>query len=94
MRPIEAAIFMKIHLHFFAALREQLETGAESVELPPDVRTVGDVRHWLAHRGGCWSDALDQGRNVRAALDRHMVKDDAVVHDGAEVAFFPPVTGG
>lgn len=85
---------MRIHLHFFAALREQLETGTESVDLPADVRTMGDVRHWLELRGGRWSDALGHGRNVRSALDRRMVKDDALMHDGAEVAFFPPVTGG
>ena len=85
---------MRIHLHFFAALREQFETGTESVEIPAEIRTVGDVRRWLEHRGERWKDALGQGRNVRAALDRRMVKDDAVMHDGAEVAFFPPVTGG
>jgi molybdopterin synthase sulfur carrier subunit len=31
---------------------------------------------------------------VRAALDQAMAQSDALLHEGAEVAFFPPVTGG
>jgi len=31
---------------------------------------------------------------VRCALNQQMSKEDALIPDGAEVAFFPPVTGG
>jgi molybdopterin synthase sulfur carrier subunit len=31
---------------------------------------------------------------VRCALDRVMVDENAALREGAEVAFFPPVTGG
>jgi molybdopterin synthase sulfur carrier subunit len=31
---------------------------------------------------------------VRAAVDQAMAADDAPLHEDAEVAFFPPVTGG
>jgi molybdopterin synthase sulfur carrier subunit len=31
---------------------------------------------------------------IRAAVDQAMARPDAALHDGAEVAFFPPVTGG
>jgi molybdopterin converting factor small subunit len=31
---------------------------------------------------------------VRAAVNQIMVDDRHALHDGAEVAFFPPVTGG
>jgi len=37
---------------------------------------------------------LAQGKSVRAALNHQMVEDDTALVDGAEVAFFPPVTGG
>jgi len=85
---------VKIELRFFAALRERLNIAVESVELPGEIRTVGEVRAWLEQRGDAWSDALGKQRNVRVALNRHMVKEDAVLKEGAEVAFFPPVTGG
>jgi molybdopterin synthase sulfur carrier subunit len=85
---------VKIELRFFAALRERLNIAVESVELPVEIRTVGEVRAWLEQRGDSWSDALGKNRNVRVALNRHMVKEDALLQEGAEVAFFPPVTGG
>jgi molybdopterin synthase sulfur carrier subunit len=33
-------------------------------------------------------------RGLRTALDQRLAREDALLHDGAEVAFFPPVTGG
>ena len=53
-----------------------------------------DLRDWLRDRGGAWETALGTGRNVRAAVDQRMARDDAALVDGAEIAFFPPVTGG
>jgi molybdopterin synthase sulfur carrier subunit len=38
--------------------------------------------------------ALQHGRALRSALDLAMVDDSTPLHEGAEVAFFPPVTGG
>ncbi len=85
---------MKINVLFFASLREALGSTREAVDVPSDVRTIGDLRHWLAARGGVWAEALGGQRLVRASLDQDMVKADAALCDGAEVAFFPPVTGG
>ncbi len=66
----------------------------ETCELPPGVDTASRARAWLRGRGGAWAAALAEGRNVRAAVDQVMVATDAPLRDGAEVAFFPPVTGG
>ena len=38
--------------------------------------------------------ALDQAQTLRASLDQVMVNDEAALRPGAELAFFPPVTGG
>jgi len=37
---------------------------------------------------------LDVARGLRMALDQTLCHADEPLHDGAEVAFFPPVTGG
>jgi molybdopterin synthase sulfur carrier subunit len=37
---------------------------------------------------------LARTRAVRVALDQAMADESSALHDGAEVAFFPPVTGG
>ncbi|UUX93947.1 molybdopterin converting factor subunit 1 [Aquabacterium sp. J223] len=84
---------MQIHLRYFASLREALGRG-ETVIPPDEVATVGALRRWLAGRDARHADVLAPGRALRCALDQTMVAEDAPLHDGAEVAFFPPVTGG
>ncbi|MFC0251844.1 molybdopterin converting factor subunit 1 [Massilia consociata] len=85
---------MKITLKYFASVREAVGTGQEPFELPEGVATVGTVRDALVARGGSWAEALGQGRAVRMACNQVMCGPDTAVTDGAEVAFFPPVTGG
>ena len=65
----------------------------ETLHLPDDTTTIAAVKAYLAMRSEAWSLALAQPR-VRAALDQKLASDDSVVRDGAELAFFPPVTGG
>jgi len=85
---------MKVKLLFFAALREQLGTGGEELELPAGVGTVAALRSHLRSRGGAWQLALADGKLVRAAVNQDMVPPTAALKSGDEVAFFPPVTGG
>jgi sulfur-carrier protein len=85
---------MKITLRYFASVREKLGTGQESLELPEGTATVGAVREALVARGGAWAEALGPDRAVRMACKQVMCGPEVEVTDGAEVAFFPPVTGG
>lgn len=85
---------MRVTLLYFAGLREAVGTERESVDLPAGVDTPAGIRAWLRGRGETWERALAEGRNVRAAVDRAMARPDTPVVEGAEVAFFPPVTGG
>lgn len=83
---------MKIHLRFFASLREALG-ASETLDVPAGT-TVGQLREQLVARGGAHAERLAPGRAVRAALNQQMAADTDELVDGAEVAFFPPVTGG
>ncbi len=83
---------MQIEIRFFAAIREAL--GTSSLTLESRARTVGELRDELIARGGPWAEALARGRAVRASLDQAMVDEQVALHERAEVAFFPPVTGG
>lgn len=85
---------MNIQLRFFASVREALGTSQETVTLPPDVLTVGDVRAYLRSRGGAWAETLAEGRALRMAYNHVMTGADTRIGEGGEVAFFPPVTGG
>jgi molybdopterin synthase sulfur carrier subunit len=82
---------MKIQVRYFASLREALG-ASESVEA--DGVTVGSLRDQLIAKGGAHATALARGRAVRSALDQSLCDESAALRDGAEVAFFPPVTGG
>jgi molybdopterin synthase sulfur carrier subunit len=85
---------MRIELRFFASLREALGSAQETLEVPEAVKTVAHLRTYLIARGDVWADALAEGKALRCALNQTMVDASAVLNDGAEVAFFPPVTGG
>ncbi len=85
---------MKVTVLYFARLREAVGRDREAVELPVGVETVAALRQWLIARGAPWADAFTEIRRIRAAVDQRLVADDAPLADGAEVAFFPPVTGG
>jgi molybdopterin synthase sulfur carrier subunit len=85
---------MNVTVLFFASLREALGTGREAVALPAHVRTAGELREHLCARGPAWQSALGGTRPVRVAVDQVMAGPEALLAEGAEVAFFPPVTGG
>ncbi|WP_157270094.1 MoaD/ThiS family protein [Azohydromonas aeria] len=84
---------MNVQIRYFASLREALGPG-ESVAGLPEGSTLASLRDALIARGGAHATALARGRSVRCALDQKMSDEGAVLRDGAEVAFFPPVTGG
>jgi molybdopterin synthase sulfur carrier subunit len=83
---------MKVHIRYFASIREALATGSESVDT--SAPTLAALRDELIGRGGAHAEALARGRAVRVALNQTMSEESAALTDGAEVGFFPPVTGG
>lgn len=85
---------MQIQLKFFASLREAVGTSSESLTVPADIQTAGQLREFLRARGGAWADALAEGRALRIAVNQQMADASSELSDGCELAFFPPVTGG
>ena len=82
-----------VQLRFFASLREALGVGEERMELPADVRTVKELRQILQQRSTTWQQALSNTQ-ISTALNHELVRGDANVTDGDEIAWYPPVTGG
>lgn len=83
-----------IKLLYFARLREALGTAQEEIAMPNDVADIQQLMAWLAQRGGAWQEEFTGCRPLRAAINQELVDNTATIHDGVEVAFFPPVTGG
>lgn len=83
---------MNVKIRYFAAIREAVGQGGESLQTRGE--TLGALRDELVARGEPYATALARGKAVRMALDQVMSDESAVLREGCEVAFFPPVTGG
>ncbi|MEN9417436.1 MAG: hypothetical protein RI988_1056 [Pseudomonadota bacterium] len=83
---------LQVRVRYFASLREAL--GPEEVVALASGSTVGELRAALVARGGRHAEVLAVGRAVRCALGQRLCSEAEPLAQGAEVAFFPPVTGG
>ncbi len=77
---------MTINILYFASLRERIGRGSDTLDLSEPLK-VDQV----------WQQATGQKSfpdDVLIALNQEYTDASAIVSDGDEVAFFPPVTGG
>lgn len=83
---------MKVTVKYFASIREVVGVGSELRET--QAASLGALRDELIALGGAHAESLARGKAVRLALNQVMCDESAVLDEAAEVAFFPPVTGG
>jgi molybdopterin converting factor subunit 1 len=81
---------MRVTVRLFARLRDLAGAAEMSREIEPGW-TIGAVWRDLA---GEFPALADYERSISAALNADYARMDAEVHDGDEVAFLPPVSGG
>ena len=81
---------MKIRILLFARYVECAGGGEVAVELPEGA-TVGDAWRRL---GELHPRLATGGETPLAAVDRSYARMDAAIDAAAEIAFFPPVSGG
>jgi molybdopterin synthase sulfur carrier subunit len=86
------SVTYNVNLKYFASIREAIGLGGESVST--QAGTLKALRDELIARGGAYAVVLAHGRAVRMALNQDLCEDMAMLSEGCEVAFFPPVTGG
>jgi sulfur-carrier protein len=79
---------------YFAWVRERIGLAEEEITPPGSVETVADLIAWQQDRGENYAAAFANAATIRAALDRRHVNPGAKIAGAAEVAFFPPMTGG
>jgi len=81
-------------LVYFAWVRERIGKSEEDVVLPPAVVTVGDLLLWLKARGDEYAHALRHPEVIRVAINQEHVDHGEKIAGAAEIALFPPMTGG
>tara|TARA_B100001123_G_scaffold450436_1_gene621144 strand:- start:5941 stop:6180 length:240 start_codon:yes stop_codon:yes gene_type:complete len=79
---------MTIQLYYFAILQDQRGLSEEQLEL--ESQTAGDLYDKLKSLHGF---TLSQDA-LRLSVNQQFVGWDTVIHDGDEVVFIPPVSGG
>ncbi len=77
---------MSIKVRYFASLREQLGCAEQQLDGLVSV-TIADVWRYA-------NPELPLPDNLLSAVNQEYAPMQQLVHDGDEVAFFPPVTGG
>ena len=83
---------MLVTVRYFASIREAIGQGSELRET--SATTLAMLRDELLASSPVHADSLARGKSVRMALNQVMSEEAALLTDGCEVAFFPPVTGG
>jgi molybdopterin converting factor subunit 1 len=81
---------MQITVRLFATLRQEAGWGQREVTLQ-DGATLDDL---LAALSASESGLSLTDRSVYAAVNRDYAQRGQTLHDGDEVALFPPVSGG
>jgi molybdopterin synthase sulfur carrier subunit len=81
-------------LIYFAWVRERIGKPEETVVLPESVETVADLLRWLRSRGEEYEYALQYPDVIRVAIDHEHADHGESIEGAAEIALFPPMTGG
>jgi molybdopterin synthase sulfur carrier subunit len=81
-------------LLYFAWLRQKIGKSEEELDVPADVKEVGQLLDWLETLGPTYATALKERKAVKVAVNQDYVGPGHPVKAGDEVALFPPVTGG
>ncbi len=85
---------MPVHILYFARLKDVIGRDSDLCDLPASVTTPTLLVDWLAEMGPGYAAAFADRARLRCAVDQVMVGLDTTFSEPAEIAFFPPVTGG
>ncbi|HKY55024.1 MAG TPA: molybdopterin converting factor subunit 1 [Anaerolineales bacterium] len=80
----------RVKLLFFATLRDRAGTKALELDVPSDL-TVRGLKEKLSHE---YPNLKESMKSVLITINREYAFDEAVIPPDAELAMFPPVSGG
>jgi molybdopterin converting factor small subunit len=83
-----------VRLLFLGKLGDAAPADLAEIALPGEVRTLSDLQEWLVHTVPPLAHVLAV-TPIRLVLNQSVAHDmSAVIRDGDEIAFMPPMSGG
>ena len=81
-----------ITIKYFASLRDIAEKEEDNLDIenPITIDQLSDIISKTAPKMG----AIIREKKVMISVNQEMVSADTIIHDGDEVAFLPPFSGG
>jgi len=80
----------RVKLLFFATLRDRAGTKFVELDVPADL-TVQGLKHKISDE---YPGLKESMKSVLVTINREYAFDEAVIPPDAELAMFPPVSGG
>lgn len=81
---------MRVKLLFFATLRDRLGQKSLEIEIPEGMN-VRQLKEFLAEQYPVLQESM---KSVLVSMNREFAFDETPLRQDAEIAFFPPVSGG
>ena len=79
---------------YFSWIREKIGKNSEEIDKAKEIINVADLVNHLKNSSKHHSDALNNMKIVRIAVNQNFSDLKTKINNEDEVAFFPPVTGG
>lgn len=80
----------KVEVFFFAVLRDKAGVRKSDMEIPQKT-TISDFRLLVVEKFPKIADSME---STLISVNKEVAFDDEVIPMGAEIALFPPVSGG
>ena len=86
---------MNLKLLFFASLREQFGFSQKEIILSKQVGTTEEFLLDMSKQsGGEWVNLFENKNMYKLAINQELCSWKDPIHEGDELAIFPPITGG
>ena len=81
-------------LKYFAWIAEIIDKREEILEIPPQIKSIGQLIDFLSTIDPVYADAFERRKSIKFAINQVLVDEDELISRNDEIAFFPPMTGG